>query len=179
ILEYPDVTFAPHFCSVFLLNRHRTCLYVPEKQRQTSRLTEHLVVHIKESNNAVSAFIDDGRGCRADERCIHIVGRAGECVSDDLNGDGINPDLVRAHKLLPRPSISGMMREPYLSISTLKPGGTTVVAVASRMIAGPTNVCPARSESRSTMMVSSSSRLNVAFRVSCGNSEPSAAGILC
>src|SRR6218665_3318949 len=112
IIEYPDVTFAPHFCSVFLLNRHRTCLYVPEKQRQTSRLTEHLVVHIKESNNAVSAFIYDGCVCRADERCIHIVGRAVECDSDDHNGEEINPELVRAHKVLPRPSISVMMREP-------------------------------------------------------------------
>src|SRR6266404_5393379 len=101
---------------------------------------------VEEGDRAVLHLVYDGRVGGADERGVHLVRRRGERAADDFRGDRVErPDR---HQLSTPTKIE---RWPKSSTWRVEPGGTTVVAVASTITAGPSTTAPGTSASRRTM----------------------------
>src|SRR5581483_8197053 len=134
VVHDPDVTRLPYVAAEPFFGELGTDLEVSEEERNAEGLAEYGVIAIEKSDRAVFHPVDDGRIRRPDQRRAHVMSRGDEGVADDFSRDGIDTDSCADRHDLP-PSLSRI--DPNGSISALVPGGTTVVAVGSSMIAGP------------------------------------------
>src|SRR5262249_14732187 len=135
------------------------------EDRQRGRLREQADVPVIERRREIEHLVDDRREGRPHERTLHLIGRRVQALADDLGGDGVGvggaaraagtcprDDRLCAHSSPPLASISA----PVWPTVARNSRSTYVVAVCSRMIAGPSTRAPAPSVERSTTTKSAS-----------------------
>ena len=101
---------------------------------------------VEQRHRAVLHLVDDRRVGRADQGRVHLVRGGGERAADDLGRDRV--DLHGRSSPFTAPFRPRSTSEPKGSTRSVAPGGTTVVAVGSETIAGPSTTLPTGRSSR-------------------------------
>ena len=117
-----------------------------DMQRGVVALAERREGAVEEAGAEILALADDGREGHPVEDVCHLAGDGVQRAADDLKRDGIDAhDATSAEGCWLR----AMRILPAFSMRAVKPGGTRVVELCCRMIAGPGTTWPALRRSRS------------------------------
>src|SRR5215813_5125737 len=112
---------------------------------------DHLPGRIEHRARIIPALFNIGRKCCSSQNCAHLLRNRASGALKDGQFDWIK---VIHQFLCGADAYTSIIRFEYPATPTFHPGGTTVVALYSCTIAGPSKRLPGRSKSRCRILVS-------------------------